>query len=56
MLRRKYHGFSIWEHFNAGYPRVRSGLLGPVNLAWLHDGHGGVLINASEQEPGVERF
>lgn len=32
---RKRHSFSVWKHYDADSPLVRSGLLGPVRIQWL---------------------
>ena len=31
----KRHSFSVWQHYDAGAPLVRSGLLGPVRIEWF---------------------
>lgn len=31
----KRHSFSVWKHYDAGAPLLRSGLLGPVRIEWL---------------------
>lgn len=34
-LAGRPHSFSVWKHYDAGSPLVRSGLLGPVRIEWL---------------------
>jgi hypothetical protein len=32
---RRRHSFSVWKHYDADSPLVRSGLLGPVRIEWF---------------------